>query len=41
MRAIVSQDPFMYGIVAAVTFEELGLLSFCPVYELPFTKSVV
>ena len=41
MRVIVSQDPFMYGIVAVITFEELGLLTFSPVYELRFTKSVI
>ena len=41
MRAIVSEVPFMYGITAVVTVEDLALLSFCAVYVSCFTTSVV
>ena len=47
MRAIVSEVPFMYGIVAVVSVEELGLLSFCPgvnvikVLHLYFTRVAI
>ena len=40
MRAIVSV-PLMYGIVAVVAVDVVGLLSFCLMYVLRLKKSVL
>ena len=41
MRAIISEVPIRYGIVAVVTVEVLGLLPFYRVYVFRFTQSMV
>ena len=41
MRAIVSEVPITYGIVAVVKVEMVGLLSFCGVYVSRFTQSML